>query len=329
MDTFIRPPRRLIVAISSDAIDPPDGAGTTEAVKARVAATARAMLPLLMLDNQLVITHGNGPRVGKLLLANAIARDRITPQSLDILVAQSQGDAAYMLAQAFENALREAGSSRHVVGLVTQVEVDPHDPAFGRPSKPVGPYFSEAEAKALVAELGVAMREDSGRGWRYVVPSPEPLHVCDISLVEALMCTRTVVVAGGGGGIPVVRDEIGRRRGVDAVIDKDLTTAAMAGVLGIPDMMILTKVARVALRHGKPDQQDLGRVSLSMMRRYVDEGHFARESMAPKVEAALRFLEGGGRRAIITSVDNALPALLGEGGTQVLQDADFEGRATR
>jgi carbamate kinase len=327
MQASFEMPRRLIVAISSSAIDPAERKGTPEEQKTIAAATARAMLPLLLLDNQLVITHGNGPQVGKLLLANAIARERITPQSLDILVAQTQGATAYILSQAFENALREAGSPRHVVGLVTQVEVDPNDSAFGNPTKPVGPFFTQAEAEALAEELGVTVREDAGRGWRYVVPSPRPMHICDISLVEALMCLRTVVIAGGGGGIPVVRDERGRRRGVEAVIDKDLTTAAMANVLGIRDMMILTAVPRVAIDFGKPGQQDLSRVSLSQMRRYQAQGHFAAGSMGPKVEAAIHFLEGGGRRAIITSLETAVPALRGETGTHILPDADFEADA--
>ena len=313
-------PRRLIVAIGSSAIDPLDGIGTPQALKEHAAATAQAMLPLLLLDNQLVITHGNGPQVGKLLLASAVARGRITPQSLDILVAQTQGGIAYLLAQAFENALRTIGSPRHVVGLITQVEVDPQDPAFAAPSKPVGPYFTASEAQALAEQFGVTVKEDAGRGWRYVVPSPQPRHICDISLVEALMCTRTVVVAGGGGGIPVVRDGIGCRRGVEAVIDKDLTTAAMADVLGIRDMMILTRVPGVALRYGQPDQQYLGRVALSEVRRYSAEGHFAPGTMGPKVDAAIRFLEGGGRRAIITSLDRAVPALRGETGTHIVPD---------
>lgn len=314
-------PRRLIVAISSTMIDPAVGKGTPTELKAIAERTAKAMLPLLLLDNQLVITHGNGPQVGKLLLANAIARERITAQSLDILVAQTQGATAYILSQAFENALREAGSPRHAVGLVTQVEVDPQDPAFRAPTKPVGPFFSESEARALAEELGVTVREDSGRGWRYVVPSPQPRHICDISLVEALMCLRTVVIAGGGGGIPVVRDELGRRRGVEAVIDKDLTTAAMANVLGIGDMMILTAVPRVAINFGKPDQQELSRVSVSTMRRYHAQGQFPPGSMGPKIEAAIRFLEGGGRRAIITSLEAAVAALRGETGTHIEVDS--------
>lgn len=317
-------PRRLIVAIGGNAIDAVGSDDSPQAQKIIAARTAKAMLPLMLLDNQLVITHGNGPQVGKLMLANAIARERITPLSLDILVAQTQGATAYILAQAFENALREAGSPRHAVGLVTQVEVDPDDPAFGNPTKPVGPFFSESEAQALAKELGVSVREDSGRGWRYVVPSPRPMHICDISLVEALMCLRTIVIAGGGGGIPVVRDEDGRRHGVEAVIDKDLTTAAMANVLGIRDMMILTAVPRVAIDFGKPGQQELSRVSLSAMRAWQAQGQFPPGSMGPKVDAAIRFLEGGGRRAIITSLDAAVPALRGETGTHIVHDYDLD-----
>lgn len=317
-------PRRLIVAVGGNAIDPAGSRGTPEEQKAIAAATAKTMLPLLELDNQLVIVHGNGPQVGKLLLANAVAQQRVAPQSLDILVAQTQGALAYILAQAFENALREAGNPRHVVGLVTQVEVDADDPAFQNPTKPVGPFFSEAEARALANELGVTVKEDAGRGWRYVVPSPRPQHVCDISLVESLMCTRTVVIAGGGGGIPVVRDEVGRRRGVEAVVDKDLTTAVMANVLGIRDMMILTAVPRVAINFGKPNQEELSRVSASDMRRYLAEGHFPAGSMGPKVEAALRFLDAGGKRVIITSLDTAVPALMGETGTHIVNDHDMD-----
>jgi carbamate kinase len=329
MQVSLAIPRRLIVAVGGNAIDPAGSRGTSEEQKAIAQATAKTMLPLLQLDNQLVIVHGNGPQVGKLLLANAAAQDRIAPQSLDILVAQTQGALAYILSQAFENALREAGNPRHVVGLVTQVEVDPQDPAFSNPTKPVGPFFSETEARAMAKELGVTVVEDSGRGWRYVVASPKPRHVCDISLVESLMCTRTVVIAGGGGGIPVVRDSAGRRRGVEAVIDKDLTTAVMANVLGIRDMMILTAVPRVAINFGKPDQKELSLVSTSDMRRYLAEGHFPPGSMGPKVEAALRFLEAGGKRVIITSLDTAVPALKGDTGTHIVNDHDLAPRSDR
>ncbi|RZI40636.1 carbamate kinase [Herbaspirillum sp. HC18] len=317
-------PRKLIVAIGGNAIDTGEGHDSPDEQKAVAAATAKILLPLLELDNQLMIVHGNGPQVGKLLLANAIARDRITPASLDMLVAQTQGATAYLLAQAFENTLREHGKPRHVVGLVTQVEVSPDDPGFQNPTKPVGPFFNETEAKALAQELGVKVKEDSGRGWRYVVASPQPKHICDVSLIQALMCLGNVVIAGGGGGIPVVRDEHGCRKGVEAVIDKDLTSALMANVLGIRDMMILTAVPRVAINFGKPNQTELGYVSASQMRKYQEEGHFPPGSMGPKVAAALTFLEMGGKRAIITGLDTAVPALRGETGTHVVSDEEFQ-----
>jgi carbamate kinase len=316
-------PRRLIVAVGGNALDTGKARGTPEEQKDVAAALARTMRPLLELDNQLVIVHGNGPQVGRLLLASAISRDRVVPQSLDVLVAQTQGALAYLLSQAFENALREAGNPRHVVGLVTQVEVDADDPGFRNPTKPVGPFFGETEARALMREFGITMKEEAGRGWRYVVPSPVPRHICDISLVEALMCTRTVVIAGGGGGIPVVRDAAGCRHGVEAVIDKDLTSGLMANVLGIYDMMILTAVPRVAIHYGKPQQRELDRVSLTDMRRYQAEGNFPPGSMGPKVEAALRFLDAGGRRVVITSLETAVPALRGETGTHIVHDGDF------
>ncbi len=221
-------PDRLIVAIGGNAIHPSGIRGTSEEQVTVAGDTAKALLPLLECDNQLIVTHGNGPGVGKVLMRQALSRDKVAPMSLDICVANTQGVTAYLLVQAFENALREVGNQRHVVGLVTQVEVDPDDPSFSNPTKPVGYFYSEKEAQQLAETLGWTMREDSGRGWRMVVGSPRPQHVCDISLVEVLASRGTVVIAGGGGGVPVVRDERGVRRGVEAVIDKDLTTAHMA-----------------------------------------------------------------------------------------------------
>ncbi len=274
----------------------------------------------MTLDNQLVVTHGNGPVVGKILMRQAIARERVTPMSLDICVAHSQGGIAYLLMQALENALRRADNGRHVACLLTQVEVDPDDPAFDQPSKPIGPFFDQAEARKLEAELGWAMMEDAGRGWRHVVPSPKPRHVCDISLVQVLARRGTVVIAGGGGGIPVVRGPKGERHGVAAVIDKDLTSAHMANILGIPTLMILTAVPHVALNYGTAQEQALRRVTLRELRAYQAQGHFPAGSMGPKIEAAGRFLEGGGERVIIAHLEQAMAALGGETGTHVVAD---------
>jgi carbamate kinase len=313
-------PRRLLLAIGGNAIHPGGIVGTPDEQRAIVAETARALLPLMALDNELIITHGNGPVVGKILLRQALARQRVVPMPLDICVAHSQGGIAYLLMQAFENALRQADCPRHVVCLLTQVEVDPDDPGFRDPTKPIGYFYTSVEAEAIGRELGWTMKEDAGRGFRMVVPSPEPRHIVDISLIDALAKGGAVVIAGGGGGIPVIRGPKKVRHGVEAVIDKDLTSALMATVLGIEVMMILTGVSRVALHFGSPRQHEVERMSLSEAQGYLREGQFPAGSMGPKVEAAVRFLRQGGKRAIIAHLKEALPALRGETGTHILPD---------
>ena len=308
---------RLLIAIGGNATHPENIEGTSQEQKAIAARTAQALRPLAELNNQLVITHGNGPVVGKILMRQALTRDRIAPMPLDICVAHSQGGIAYLLVQALENALRETGNKRHVACLLTQVEVDAEDPAFQNPTKPIGPFFSESQARALEAELDWRMREDSGRGWRHVVPSPEPRHVCDISLVEELSVRGSVVIAAGGGGIPVIRSPNGVREGVAAVIDKDLTSALMAQVLRIPTLLLLTAVPQVAIHFGTPEERWLERVSLAELRSLRAEGHFPPGSMGPKIDAAVRFLEGGGKRVIIAQLEQAMPALRGSAGTQI------------
>ena len=313
-------PDRLIIAIGGNAMHPEGSRGSAQEQKQIAADTARSLLPVMELGTELVITHGNGPVVGKMLLRHAIARGRVEPMPLDICVAHSQGGIAYLLMQALENALRAKGNPRHVVCLLTQVEVDPNDPAFENPTKPIGYFYTEEEARALSAEMGWNMREDSGRGWRHVVPSPLPKHIVDISLIQTVANSGSVVIAGGGGGVPVVREGLGQRRGVEAVIDKDRTTALMANVLGIKDMIILTAVSRVAINYGKPDQRDLDRLSLSEIRRLHAEGHFPPGSMGPKIDAAIQFLEGGGRRVMIGRLEEAIPMLRGETGTHIMAD---------
>jgi len=313
-------PERLLIAVGGNAIHPAGIKGTADEQVAYAAAAGRALRPLMELDNELIITHGNGPGVGKVLMRQALARHRVVPMPLDICVANSQGGIAYLLMQAFENALREVGNQRRVVCLLTQVEVDPKDPAFSNPTKPVGYFFSEEEARALQKELGWNMREDAGRGWRQVQPSPIPRHIVDISLIEALTKLGAVVIAGGGGGIPVTRRANGVRQGIEAVIDKDLTSGLMANVLGIDVMMILTAVAHVSIHFGTSRQRDLSRVSVSELKNYLQQGHFPDGSMGPKIEAAIRFIEGGGRRVIIGHLDQALDALVGNTGTHIFPD---------
>ncbi len=312
--------RRLLVAVGGNAIHPGHIRGTPAEQLEVARRTAAALLPLMRADNELVITHGNGPVVGKILMRMALASDRVAPMSMDICVAHSQGGIAYLLMQALENALREVGNDRHVVCMLTQVEVAEDDPAFAAPSKPVGFFFDAEEAARVGASLGWDMHEDAGRGYRHVVPSPEPRHVVDISLIDRLVRGGTVVIAGGGGGIPVVRAPNGVRRGVEAVIDKDLSSALMARVLDLEVLMILTEAPAVAVDFGKASELSLGEIAVGELRRFQTEGHFPTGSMGPKVEAAARFVEGGGRRAVIANLFEAEAALAGRAGTQVVPD---------
>jgi carbamate kinase len=311
-------PSRLLIAIGGNATHPEHLSGTSDEQKEVARRTAISLLPLMREVRELVVTHGNGPVVGKIMMRQMLTMDRIPPMSMDICVAHSQGGIGYLLMQAMESALREAGDPRHVAALLTQVEVDENDPAFGDPTKFVGPFFSEEEAARITRDFGWLMREDSGRGWRHVVPSPKPLHICDISLVEHLIKQGTVVIGCGGGGIPVVRSKNGTRSGIPAVIDKDLTSAHMALVLGMEELLILTGVSRVAIHFGQPDQQELHEVRLTDLKSLQAQGHFPPGSMGPKIEAAIRFLEGGGRRAVIGHLEEAVPALNRETGTQVI-----------
>ncbi|MFV0368325.1 MAG: carbamate kinase [Hyphomicrobiaceae bacterium] len=311
-------PKRLVIAIGGNAVHPENIAGTTDEQKGVATLTARALLPLAECDNELVITHGNGPVVGKIMMRQMLTMNRIPPMSMDICVAHSQGGIGYLLMQAIENVMREKGNKRHVASLLTQVEVDANDPAFKNPTKFVGPFFSKDEAQKISKELNWLMREDSGRGWRHVVPSPKPKHVCDISLIDALVKRGTIVIAGGGGGIPVIRDEQGVRTGVPAVIDKDLTSAHIANVLGIEELLILTAVPRISINFGKSNARELTRVTLDEIKAYSKEGHFPAGSMGPKVDAAIRFIEGGGKRAIVSHLNHAMPAILGETGTHIV-----------
>ena len=310
-------PDALLVAIGGNATHPENIRGTTEEQETVAASAARTLLPLVRAGNKLLITHGNGPVVGKILLRMMLTRDQIPPMRLDVCVAHSQGGIGYMLMQGLENELRRAGIDRQVACLLTQVEVDADDPAFSHPSKPIGAFFTEAQAQAFQAK-GWDMMEDAGRGWRHCVPSPEPRSVVHVGMIEAMLATGAVVIVGGGGGIPVVRNAAGDWQGVQAVIDKDLASALLTRTLRIPTLLILSAVDKVALNFGKPNQRWLDTVTVSELRSLQAEGHFAKGSMGPKVEAALRHVEGGGTRAIIAHLDRALPAVEWRTGTHVV-----------
>ncbi|HUN68761.1 MAG TPA: carbamate kinase [Burkholderiales bacterium] len=309
---------RLVVAIGGNATHPENIRGTTEEQEQIAARAARSLRPLVDAVPELVITHGNGPVVGKILLRQYYAREHIAPMRLDVCVAHSQGGIGHLLMQGLEDELARADSERRVACLITRVMVDADDKAFAKPTKPIGPFFSEAEAAELHRTLGWNMMEDAGRGWRYVVPSPRPRRVLELDLIAGLAKQGVVVIAAGGGGIPMVLRADGSYGGVPAVIDKDLTSVLLATGLGVDALLILTAVPRIAIHFGKPQQRELATVTASELEGYRRDGQFAEGSMGPKVEGALRFLAKGGKRAIIAHLDQAVDALAGKAGTHVV-----------
>ena len=269
-----------------------------------------------------VVTHGNGPQVGFELLRNAAAADMVPPDGMDVNVAATQGYIGYYLQQVLGDVLEERGKDIPVASIVTQVTVDPDDSGFNNPTKPVGPFYTREEALELERSDGWEMREDAGRGWRRVVPSPKPVKILELPCVEALVDAGQIVICAGGGGVPVVREGL-KVRGVAAVIDKDRASSLLASRLGADTFVISTAVPRVCLNYGKPDQRELSRVTLDQIDRYVDQGHFAPGSMLPKIEAARRFLRNGGNRVIITSPGNILKAMEGRAGTTIMGTGAF------
>jgi carbamate kinase len=309
---------RLVVAIGGNATHPENIRGTTAEQEEIAARAARALRPLVEAVPEIVITHGNGPVVGKILLRQYYAREHVPPMRLDVCVAHSQGGIGHLLMQGLEDELARAESTRTVGCIVTRVAVDADDEAFGKPTKPVGPFFSAAEAAELKRTLGWTMVEDSGRGWRYVVASPRPRRILDLELIAGLAKQGVAVIAAGGGGIPMVLRADGSYGGVPAVIDKDLTSALLASSLGVDTLLILTAVSRVSIHFRKPQQRELASVTASELEGYRREGHFAEGSMGPKVAASLRFLAAGGKRAIIAHLDQAADALAQKTGTHVV-----------
>jgi carbamate kinase len=267
---------------------------------------------------RVVITHGNGPQVGFILLRSEMARQVLHEVPLDSCGADTQGAIGYQIAQNLDNELRRRGIDKQVVAVVTQVVVDSTDPGFQEPSKPIGPFYSEESARSHSEAEGWAMVEDAGRGWRRVVASPEPLEIIEESAIRLLLEQDIIVVAAGGGGIPVIRREDGCLEGAPAVIDKDLTSCLLAKNLGAEKLIMSTAVEKVAINFGQPEQQDIDRMTVAEARQYMEEGHFAPGSMRPKIRAAIDFLEQGGEEVIITQPHLLEAAIRGSTGTRIL-----------
>jgi carbamate kinase len=291
------------------------------------------VLPLVLAGHRVVIIHGNGPQVGSLALQVEAGRALGVPdQPFDVLGAMTEGQIGYLIQQTLGNLmsghLRELPDGGHawgaagrpdVISLVTQVLVSADDPAFQHPTKPIGPFYDRATAEGLARQKGWTVVQDADRGWRRVVPSPRPLEVIEALAIRALIETGAIVVAGGGGGIPVVRDPDGTLRGVEAVIDKDLAAERLASLVGADTLVLLTGVRRVALDYGTPQQRDLSSVSIADAQRYLAEGQFPAGSMGPKVDAATRFLLNGGQEAIVTAPEALAEALAGTEGTRFVR----------
>lgn len=280
-----------------------------------VVETARHIADMVQAGWEVVVTHGNGPQVGFILLRSELSRGKVHPVPLDVCGADTQGAIGYHLQQALRNVFRERGLDKPAITLVTQTVVDPADPAFQKPSKPIGPFMSEDEARRREAEEGWAVVEDSGRGWRRVVASPKPQEIIELDAIRTMIDAGFLVIAVGGGGIPVVPDAQGALEGVAAVIDKDLASSLLAQQLGADLFVISTAVEKVCLRFGTPEQEELGELTADQARGYLEDGHFKAGSMKPKVEAVLSYLAGGGKKALITNPENLKRALNGETGT--------------
>jgi carbamate kinase len=310
--------RRVVAALGGNAVCPPAASGT-EDEGLRVRAALECLGPFLSPEVQLLVTHGNGPQVGHQLLRVERSAGAAYPLSLDVCVAQTQGELGFILARELGALLAQRGTSRPVAALVTQVVVDPRDAAFRRPSKPIGPALDEHRAAALRRQ-GTSVCEEPGRGLRRMVPSPEPRAVLELELVRRLLSEGAVVIAAGGGGIPVAPALHGYS-GVEAVVDKDLTAALLADALGAELLLLVTDVPCAYTGFGTPAQEPIRRVSAAQARAMISQGHFGAGSMAPKIEACARFARALGRLAIVCDVAGVKAALRGEGGTTVVPEA--------
>ena len=305
----------MVVALGGNAIlsDSP----TAEAQKQALKDTAKQLVKLVKNGDELIITHGNGPQVGNLLLQNIAADSEKNPAfPLDSLVAMTEGSIGFWLQNAMQNELTKAGIDKSVATVVTQVLVDKEDPAFENPTKPIGPFYSEEEAKAEMEKSNDTFKEDAGRGWRKVVPSPKPKGIKEIEAIQTLIDNKQLVIAGGGGGIPVVEAADGTLEGVEAVIDKDFASQTLAGLIDADLFIVLTGVDNVYVNFNQPDQKKLENVTVAELEEYIQQDQFAPGSMLPKVQATMAFVsEKPGSKAVITSLENLENLIESDAGT--------------
>lgn len=307
---------KVLIALGGNAILQPKQEATFENQYENVRQSTAIISKIVQNGHSVIITHGNGPQVGNILRQNEEAKDVVPALPLDACSAESQGFIGYMMDQTLKNELNKLGLANNVVSLLTQTQVSKDDPAFQNPEKPIGVFYSEAEAKQLAEDKGWDVAEDAGRGWRRVVPSPTPESILGSDVIKSLTDAKSIVIAAGGGGVPVVKEEDGSYKGIEAVIDKDSSAFKLAVEAKADVFMILTDVQNVFVNYGKPDQKALESISLEEAEKYVEEGQFSAGSMGPKMAAAIDFAKRGGK-AIICSLDQADLAMEGKAGTSV------------
>jgi carbamate kinase len=315
-----RHPERVLIAVGGNAMTDERGGASPQAQIAAIERTMERVGDVVAAGHSIVLTHGNGPQVGNVLVKNEIAASVVPPVPLDWCGAQTQGTIGFIILDALDRVLRGRGIQRGVAALVSRTLVAAEDEGFSHPTKPIGRYLPAAEARVLI-EHGQTWEDRGAKGWRRVVASPEPLEILDAPAARALMDAGFIVVASGGGGIPVERDDTGRLVGVEAVIDKDLAAAVLARAVRARILVIATDVEHAAVAYGTPHERPIGHTTADELRALAAEGQFASGSMGPKVEAAIRFVEAGGRRAVITSLDRIADAVGGLAGTVVEQSA--------
>ena len=311
-------PEKIVIALGGNALQSKDSRPTAEDQLEAVKKTCENIADISAKGYEIAIVHGNGPQVGRILLASETAKDITPAMPFDVCGAMSQGYIGYHIQQALKYALNTRNINIPVLTVATQMVVDASDPAFSRPEKPVGPFYTEAESKELIRTKGYQMKEDAGRGWRRVVPSPVPRRIVEIKSIRSLW-DEAIVICCGGGGIPVFRTEGHHLKGAAAVIDKDFASALLADMLDADRLIILTAVEKVCIDFGKATQRELDCMTVSEAEEYIAEEQFARGSMLPKVEAAMRFVRGGaGREALITLLQKAGDGVKGKTGTRVI-----------
>ncbi len=310
----------IVIALGGNALIGEGQRGTVAELFENVRKSLDGVIFFLKQGYKVVITHGNGPQVGNMLLMVEASRNLTPELSLGVCVADTEGEIGYMIQQSLANRMRKEGISACAVTVLTQVIVDRHDQAFSNPTKPIGPFYGKEEAERLRRENGWSIVEDSHRGYRRVVASPNPREIVEIRAVKNLLDAGNVVIAAGGGGIPVIVKDDGNLEGVDVVIDKDLASGVLARDVKAGCLMMLTGVEHASLNFKRPDEQPLGRISLQDARKYLQEGHFAPGSMGPKIQAAINFLDWGGEAAIITSIGKAKEAFGGVTGTRIVKN---------